>query len=167
MNGTMTFSPLDARRLKLPRRSMSMTVACGTILIVFAAMTSAARARNRKKATKRNSIRPPSASAARLRFRWRRRVGRFGRKCFGCSAGQTLERARATFAFGETITDSGSRLEERRTAGRGLFILELRAVKDSPQRRRGRRGGAEGRLLSAPPLRPLRLCGECPARYAQ
>ena len=31
---------------------------------------------------------------------------------------------------------------------------------DSPQRRRGRRDFAEKLLTSAPPLRPLRLCGE-------
>ena len=52
--------PVSAARLKRPRRSINMTVACGTILIVLAVTTSSAIKRNiRKNSINTYGIRPP------------------------------------------------------------------------------------------------------------
>jgi hypothetical protein len=52
----MMLRPLLAIRLKLPSRSMSSTVDCGTILIVFAATTSKKMAMMKKKNKKTTSM---------------------------------------------------------------------------------------------------------------
>src|SRR3954470_11956680 len=55
INGTMMLSPLEATRLKRPRRSINITVACGTILIVLAAITSSTIPRKNRKKIMRNA----------------------------------------------------------------------------------------------------------------
>src|SRR4051812_30743100 len=54
------FSPLAATRLNRPRRSINITVACGTILIVLAAITSSTIPRKTRKKIVRNAGRTAS-----------------------------------------------------------------------------------------------------------
>src|SRR6185295_19325861 len=54
------FSPLAATRLNRPRRSTNITVACGTILIVFAAITSSTTPTKNRKKIKRKAGRTAS-----------------------------------------------------------------------------------------------------------
>src|SRR6266850_7136792 len=60
MKGQRILRPLEATRLNRPRRSINITVACGTILIVLAAMISSTMPIKKRKKTSRNAGRTPS-----------------------------------------------------------------------------------------------------------